>query len=79
MKKNTKTINKVTKKLRGDKVFHVGERNGLVMASVPYVLNDTKNAVLIVSLLVNLFIFTLWLTTLVSTDYANAVAELIKG
>ena len=78
MKKNTKTRNKtLAEKVRGNKVFHVGTREGVLMASVPYTQQDFKNSLLVVSVMVNLFFFIGWLMTQVSTDYAHAIATMI--
>ena len=78
MKKNTKTRNKtLIEKVRGEKVFHVGTRDGVLMASVPYTREDFKNSLLIVSVVVNLFFLITWLTTQVSADYALAIAKII--
>jgi hypothetical protein len=80
MKKQTthnttkKTVTK-TKKATG--TFAVGTRAGQIFAQVPYTSLDFKNSLLIVSLSINVFIFTLWLTTQVSNAYAFHVARYI--
>ena len=78
--KNTKTIKKtVLEKIRGQKTFAAGSREGQVFASVPYTSYDFKNAILVVSLGINVFLLTLWLTTQVSHVYAHRVALFILG
>ena len=79
MNKKIKTSKKTfSEKLRGDKVFHVGTREGVLMASVPYTREDFKNSLLIVSVGVNLFFLIGWLTTQVSSVYAGAIAQMIN-
>lgn len=74
MKSNTKnTTKKTTKKTA--QAYAVGSREGMIFASVPYTLEDFKNALLIVSLLVNAAVLILWILTQVHTAYAVAVAD----
>lgn len=80
MKKKTKTSKKsLTARIRGDKVFHVGTRDGVLMASVPYTQEDFKNSLLIVSVVINLFFLITWLTTQVNAEYAVAIAKIITN
>ncbi len=72
MKSNTK---KATKKTATAKAYAVGSREGLIFASVPYTLEDFKNALLIVSLLVNAAFLILWILTQIHTTYAMQVAN----
>jgi hypothetical protein len=72
-------IHTPTKNKLISKAFPVGSHQGQIFASVPYTAEDFKNSLLIVSLAVNLFLFTLWLTTQVSQDYALAVARYITN
>lgn len=59
------------------KTFAVGTLEGQIMAQEPYTTHDFKNAVLIVSLLINIFFLALWLTTQVNQTYAFDVARFI--
>jgi hypothetical protein len=85
MKNHTKThAPKATKKtvtkrypFTTAKVFSVGSRDGQVFAQTPYTMHDFKNALLIVSVAINLFMLTLWLTTQVSQSYAVDLANFI--
>lgn len=61
------------------KAFQVGTHHEQILATVPYTAEDFKNSLLIVSVLVNLLVFTTWLVTQVSGTYAQAVASLIVG
>lgn len=61
------------------KAFAVGTHEGQVFASVPYTLEDFKNSLLIVSLLVNFAVLILWLMTQVDTAYAYQVALILLG
>ena len=70
MKSNTK---KTTKKTA--KAYAVGSREGMIFASVPYTLEDFKNALLIVSVLINVTFLILWILTQVHTEYAVVVAN----
>lgn len=70
MKSNIKNVSKKT-----PKAFAVGTHEGLIFASVPYTLEDLKNAVLIVSLLINAALLILWIMTQVSSIYAGQVAQ----
>lgn len=80
MKKTSKKVKKsFSEKLRGDTVFHVGSRENVLMASVPYTSEDFKNSLLIVSLLINLFFLIGWLLAQVSTVYAVEIARFITG
>lgn len=77
MTAKTKTIKKNSKKT--NKAFQVGTRENVVLASVPYTAEDFKNSLLIVSLLVNAFVFTTWITVQVSSDFASTAAYLVLG
>jgi len=73
---NKKTIKKnVLERIRGKKTFAAGSREGQIFASVPYTSYDFKNAMLIVSLVINVFFLTLWLTLQLSDTYAFSLAQ----
>lgn len=76
MKQQTKTP-KQTKTSKLTKAFPAGSHEGQLFASVTYTSQDFKNSLLIVSLAINLFILTLWLTTQVSQAYAVTLAQYI--
>lgn len=77
-KQTTHTTKKTTTKTKSAPgSFNVGTHAGQIFAQVPYTAHDFKNALLVVSLGVNVFIFTLWLTTQVSDAYAFHVARYI--
>ncbi len=80
-KQTTKTTVKKTniKNATASASYIVGSHNGQIFAQVPYTVDDFKNALLIVSLSVNVFLLALWLSTQVSQDYAVAIAQLIAG
>lgn len=80
-KQTTKTTTKknTTKSSAVASSYIVGSHNGQIFAQVPYTVDDFKNALLIVSLAVNVFLLALWLSTQVSQDYAVAIAQLIAG
>jgi len=69
-----KSKTKKTKKT-AIKSFAVGTNPGQVFASVPYTSEDFKNSLLIVSLIVNAFVLTTWLTLQVSDQAALTVAQ----
>ena len=74
---NKKTTTKtVSRKI---KTFAAGSREGQIFAQVPYTIHDFKNALLIVSLSVNIFLLTLWLVTEVNSTYAFHVAQFIAN
>lgn len=71
-------IKKTTKKLTTkSRAFAIGSHSGILMASVPYTQNDFKNSLLIVSVVVNTFLLTAWVSTLVSAEYAYTIAQAI--
>ncbi len=57
------------------KSFAVGTKPGQVFASVPYTSEDFKNSLLIVSLVANVFILTVWVTLQVSDEAASTIAQ----
>ncbi len=67
----SKTKNSTNKK---SKAFAVGSHDGQVFASVPYTQEDLKNALLILSLLVNAIFLILWVLTQLRYDYAYLIA-----
>lgn len=71
-KKPVKNSNIFTADVRELKI---GTHEGQVFTLVPRTLEDFKNALLIVSLLVNLFLLIGWLVTRVSQDYAYVIAS----
>ena len=46
-------------------------------AAVSHMSQDLKNAVLIVSVVANLFVFTMWLMLQVTTQYDSQIASLL--
>lgn len=70
-----KVNNKKTTKKQEAQSFKVGTKENVVLASVPYTFEDFKNSLLIVSILVNMFFLTGWLTIQVSQEYALVVAQ----
>jgi hypothetical protein len=77
MKKQTKPTKHTKLSKLSTKAFLVGSHEGQLFASVTYTSQDFKNSLLIVSVAINLFILTLWLTTQVSQDYALSLAQYI--
>lgn len=49
----------------------------VIAAPTSQMTQDLKNAVLIVSLVANLFVFTAWLTLQVTTQYDSQIATLL--
>ncbi len=72
-----KVTTKTKKAVPKAKSFAVGSHNGQIFAQVPYTAQDFKNSILIVSLSINMFLLTLWLTAQVSNAYAGAIARFI--
>lgn len=78
MKQNKKTTTKNNKTTRAQATASaVGSRKDVILASLPYSQNDFKNSLLIVSLMVNAFFLSAWLTTLVSADFAYVIGRAI--
>lgn len=65
---------KTKKATTKNQAFTVGSHEGQIFASVPYTLEDFKNALLIVSILVNVSIFIVWIMTQVHPEYAYYIA-----
>lgn len=71
-----KALAKDEKKLAKDKVLLAEAEERIVEMTIG---EDTRNAVLIVSLLINMFVFIAWLMLQVTTEYDYAISALVFG
>lgn len=83
--KTTKTLSKAElakalakdeKKLAKDKVLLAEAEERIVEMTIG---EDVRNAILIVSLLVNMFVFITWIMLQVTTQYDYAISALVFG
>ena len=71
-----KALAKDEKKLAKDKVVLAEAEERIVEMTIG---EDVRNAILIVSLLINMFIFIAWLMLQVTTEYDYAISALVFG
>lgn len=72
----TKALAKDEKKLAKDKVLLAEAEERIVEMTIG---EDVRNAILIVSLLVNMFVFITWVMLQVTTQYDYAISALVFG
>lgn len=72
----TKALAKDEKKLAKDKVLLAEAEERIVEMTIG---EDVRNAILIVSLLVNMFVFITWVMLQVTTEYDYAISALVFG